>query len=122
MKKAVMFILIAVVVFSGIYVAFKREFDQFNPFYKQNEVYVIVDTSGEPEGKGNNIRYRYNLTGYTEQGREKRITFSASSELEQGTYVKVLAKGAYTKKWMKVKSEDVPAGVLEKVGGANNEK
>ena len=116
MKKAVMFFLIGLVVFSGIYVVYKRDIDQFNPFYKQAGVYVIVDKSAEPETRRNNTRYRYNLKGYTEQGQAKKITFSSSSELEQGTYVKVVAKGAYTKEWSKVQEKDMPTHVLERLG------
>lgn len=116
MKKAILFFLIALVVFSGIYIVYKRELDQFNPFYKQVKVYAVVDQPAEPETTNNNTRYRYNLKGYTVQGQANKITFSSSIELEQGTYVQVLAKGAYTKEWMKLKKQDMPTPVLEKMG------
>lgn len=121
MRKTVLSLLIALVVFSGIYVGYKREFDQFNPFYKQEEVYVIVDKPAEPETRNGNTRYRYNLKGYTVKGQAKKITFSSSIELEQGTYVEVHAKGAYTKEWMKLKEQAIPTRVLEKLGEPKDE-
>jgi uncharacterized protein (TIGR01655 family) len=115
MKKTVISILVALVIVSGIYIVFKRDFDQFNPLYKQEVVYVMVSKPGEVEVRNSNTRYRYNLAGYTEQGQRKKITFSSSTDLELGTYVKVVAKGAYTKKWTLVKQEDIPNESLKKV-------
>ena len=97
MKKPIIFILVAVIACAALYITYKREFDQFNPLYEEEYVYAIINKPGKPEGK--HIRYRYNLTGHTEQGQKKKITFSSSNEQEIGSYVKVLAKGAYTKKW-----------------------
>src|SRR5690554_7004230 len=100
MKKVAMISLIALVICSVLYITYKREFDQFNPLYSEEVVYVVINEPAEPEGKENRIRYRFNLTGYTDKGQEKQITFSSSTELEQGTYVRVVAKGAYTKNWV----------------------
>lgn len=111
MKKRVVFILIALVICVGTFFTFKKEFDQFNPFYTQEYVYVSINKPGKPEGQY--IRYRYNLTGYTEQGKKKKITFSSSKELSQGSYVKVLAKGAYTKKWILIEKKDMPKKALQ---------
>lgn len=115
MKKRITFILIVVVIFAGLYITFKRDFDQFNPLYKEHYVYAVVTKPDSTEGKDDRIRYRYNLTGYTEKGQEKKITFSSSSELEQNIYVKVLAKGAYTKEWILMKKEDIPSNTLNKL-------
>lgn len=112
MKKAMIGILVGLVICTGLYVTYKREFDQFNPLYQEETVYVVVNKQGEPEGK-KYVRYRYNLTGYTEQGNKKKITFSASDQLDQGTYVKVVAKGAYTKDWSPIQKEDVPSKALK---------
>ncbi len=111
MKKIVIISIIALVICSVMYITFKREFDQFNPLYKEEYVYVVINKPAEPEGKY--IRYRYNLTGFTEQGQKKKITFSSSKELEQNTYVKVLAKGAYTKEWIMIKKEDIPNNAMK---------
>ena len=111
MKKALLLILITVLICSALYITFKREFDQFNPLYKEEYVYAVINEPAKLEGK-EYIRYRYNLTGYTDQGQKKKITFSSSNEQEQGAYVKVLAKGAYTMKWNIIQQEEVPDKAL----------
>lgn len=113
MKKKFIFLLVAIVICSGLYVTFKRDFDQFNPFYKEHYVYAVINKPAELEGKNEWTRYRYNLTGYTAQGEKKKITFSSSEEQKQNAYVKVLAKGAYTKEWILIKKEDIPNDVLK---------
>lgn len=111
MKKNIIIAVIVLLLCSSLYVTFKREFDQFNPFYDKEVVYVLIDEPGKLETKYD--RYRYNLTGYTEQGEKKKITFASSAELEQNSYVKVVAKGAYTYSWLKIKNEEVPDGALK---------
>jgi uncharacterized protein (TIGR01655 family) len=111
MKKNILFALVALVICSGIYIIFKQDFDRYNPLYKQEYVYVIINKPAKPERQ--NARFRYNLSGYTEQGQKKKITFSASKELDQNTYVRVLAKGAYTQEWIFIKKEDVPNKALQ---------
>ncbi|WP_160033995.1 YxeA family protein [Paenibacillus sp. An7] len=113
MKKTVAFILVFAVICSGLYIAYKRDFDQFNPLYKEQYVYAAITKPGKIEGKEERIRYRYNLTGATAQGEKKKITFSSSKELEQNTYVRVLSKGAYTREWILIKKEDIPNQVLK---------
>lgn len=113
MKKKFIFILMAIVVFSGLYLTFKREFDQFNPFYKEAYVYAVINKPAETEGENEWIRYRYNLTGYTAQGEKTKITFSSSDEQKQDVYVKVLAKGAYTKSWTLIQKEEIPDKALK---------
>ncbi|WP_413032850.1 YxeA family protein [Paenibacillus xylanilyticus] len=119
MKKTVIFIFIIVIICSGLYITFKREFDQFNPLYKEQYVYAVINKPAEQEGKNEWIRYRYNLTGYTEQGQKKKITFSSSKELEQGTYVSVLAKGSYTKKWILIQRDDIPDNAINSINSTN---
>lgn len=85
--------------------------DAFNPLYGMENVYVVVNKPFKPEDKYG--RFRYNLTGYTAEGQEKKITFSSSSELEQGTFVRVKSKGAYTKEWTLIQKEDIPDKALK---------
>ncbi|MRN54937.1 YxeA family protein [Paenibacillus monticola] len=115
MKKKVAFILIAVVIFAGFYVTFKRDFDQFNPLYKEKYVYAVINKPAEQEGKDEWIRYRYNLSGYTAQGEKIKITFSSSNEQEQDAYVRVLAKGDYTAKWAQIPMEVIPDKAFNKL-------
>ncbi|WP_150271760.1 YxeA family protein [Paenibacillus tepidiphilus] len=112
MKKTIISLLIALVACSVLYLTFKREFDQFNPLYKEEYVYVVINKPAEAEFKHTGTRYRYNLTGYTEQGQKKTITFSSSKELDPNRYAEVLAKGAYTKKWTLIQEEEIPAYAL----------
>lgn len=112
MKKTMISLLIALVACSVLYITFKRDLDQFNPLYKEAYVYVVINKPAEVEVKHTGTRYRYNLTGYTEQGQKKKITFSSSTELDPNRYVEVLAKGAYTKKWNLIQKEEIPAHAL----------
>ena len=111
MKKTVVFMLVVLVICSAMYLPFKREFDQFNPLYKEEYVYAVITKPAGYEEKYD--RYRYNLSGYTKQGDKKKVTFSSSKELEQETYVRVLAKGAYTKGWELIQKEDIPVDALK---------
>lgn len=47
MKKPVIFILIAMIVCSVMYITFKKDFDQFNPLYKEEYAFSVVNTSGK---------------------------------------------------------------------------
>lgn len=107
MKKTLSIALLFVVFVIAMYVFFKRDFDQFNPMYEEQYVYAVVNEAGKPEGR-DYIRYRYNLTGYNEQGKKTKITFSSSVQLEPKTNVKVLAKGSYTKSWEIITQDDMP--------------
>lgn len=107
MKKAIALLVITVVAVAGLYVFFKEDLDRFNPLYEEEYVYVMINKPAEPD----NRRFKYQLSGYNEEGKERKVRFSASVDLEQGTYLKVLAKGAFTKSWESVKEEDLPPGV-----------
>jgi len=115
MKKSVIFILTALIVCSALYLTFKREFDQFNPFYEEQYVYAVINEPAKKEGKNEWIRYRYNLTGYTGKGEKEKITFSSSKEQKSESYVRVLAKGAYTKEWTIIEEKMIPGNVLNRL-------
>ena len=86
-------------------------FDQINPMISQKNVYVQVD---EQQPKKVHHRYEYSLTGYTSGGNEKKVTFTSSTLLPEGSYLKVDAKGSYVKTWEMVKSHKLPSKVKEK--------
>ena len=115
MKKPVIFILIGLVVCSVLYLTFKRDFDQFNQLYKEQYVYAVIKKPAKKEGKNEWIRYRYNLTGYTGEGEKEKITFSSDKEQQPESYVRVLAKGAYTKEWIIVEEEEIPEKALNQL-------
>ena len=52
-------------------------------------------------------RYRYNVTGYTKEGKKSDVTFASGDVLEPNTYIEVVAKGSYTRKWTKLKENEV---------------
>lgn len=112
MKKTAALILIAAIICSGLYLTFKRDLDQFNPLYKEKYVYAVINEAAAQEGKNEWIRYRYNLTGYTAVGEKKEVTFSSSKKQEPGAYVRVLAKGDYTKEWILITKEAVPTKAM----------
>ena len=110
MKKMVALLVVVgliVAVTAGMYITFKEEFDRFNPLYEEEYVYVMIN---EP-AKEDEHRYHYQLTGYREDGKQQKVRFSASVDLEQGTYLKLLAKGSYTKSWESITEEQLPSGV-----------
>ena len=116
MKKPIILILSVLVVCSVMYLTFKKDFDQFNPLYKEEYAFSVVNTPGKAEvSNRGGTRYRYNLTGFTEQGRKKEFTFSSSKQLDQGIYVKALAKGAYTREWVLIHKEEVPSLALDAI-------
>ena len=110
MKKIIPLLIIVgliVAVSAGLYATFKGDLDRFNPFYEEEHVYVMITEAGkEDEG-----RYYYRLTGYNEEGKQRKVRFSASVDLEQGTYLKLLVKGSYTKSWESITEEQLPSGV-----------
>ncbi|MGR6541736.1 YxeA family protein [Paenibacillus tundrae] len=115
MKKIVVFVLTVLIVCSALYLTFKREFDQFNPLYEEQYVYAVISEPAKKEGKNEWIRYRYNLTGYTVKGEKKKITFSSSKEQNPEGYVRVLAKGAYTKEWILIEEDMIPENVVNQL-------
>ncbi|KAF9137524.1 hypothetical protein BGX30_010142 [Mortierella sp. GBA39] len=81
--------------------------DRFNPLVPQEDVFVRIDKPAEND----NGRYKYELTGYNSEGEKKKVIFTSSTQLPEGTYLKVMAKGAYTESYTKVKKEDVPRDI-----------
>ncbi|WP_433616118.1 YxeA family protein [Paenibacillus cellulositrophicus] len=81
--------------------------DRFNPLVPQEDVFVRIDKPAEND----NGRYKYKLTGYNLEGEKKKVIFTSSTQLPEGTYLKVSAKGAYTENYTKVKEEDVPRNI-----------
>ncbi|MBO7744407.1 YxeA family protein [Paenibacillus sp. MWE-103] len=79
--------------------------DRFNPFLTKEFVFVQINHQGKPEPQG---RVAYELTGFSAGGMKKKVKFTASTQLPIGTYLKVLAKGAYTQEYEKINEEALP--------------
>lgn len=104
MRKIFISSLIAVVVMVSLYFVFRESFDRFNPWMEQEYVYVeLQEDPVDDDG-----RYKYREQGVTASGKEKSVVFSSSTRLEQGTLVKVLAKGSYTVEYQLIQEDEMP--------------
>lgn len=104
----IVFVVIVLVVLGAVFMtSFKEEFDRFNPFMTKEYVYVQINEPAQPE----HGRFKYKLTGYNAEGKKKKISFTASIELKEGTLLKVLARGSYTEVWEKVEPDDIPKDI-----------
>ncbi|WP_128103134.1 YxeA family protein [Paenibacillus sp. DCT19] len=106
MKKRIFIsCLVGIVIISGLYFFAREPFDRFNPWIEQQYVYVEVqDQPVDDDG-----RYKYKEQGVTESGETKRVVFSTSTRLEQGTFLKVLAKGTYTENYEFIDEGEIPS-------------
>ncbi|MDT0121992.1 YxeA family protein [Paenibacillus sp. RRE4] len=104
-KRLLISSLIGMVILAGLYIFMREPLDRFNPWIQ--EQYVFVKVQGEPEDDDG--RYKYREHGVTENGETKQVVFSTSSKLEQGTLVKVLAKGTYTADYTFIKVHEMPS-------------
>lgn len=104
MKKILTSCLIVALIIAGLYLLFREPFDRFNPLIEEG--YVYVEVQGEPtDDQG---RYKYREQGVTESGATKGVVFTTSIRLDQGTLVKVLAKGAYTAEYKFINEDEMP--------------
>jgi uncharacterized protein (TIGR01655 family) len=105
MKKNIfIFCFVAVVAIASTYLLFREPLDRFNPLIEQEYVYVQVQNDPTDD----NGRYKYREQGITQSGESKRVVFSTSTKLDQGTLLKVLAKGAYTKEYTFINEGEIP--------------
>ncbi|BAM46625.1 YxeA family protein [Amphibacillus xylanus] len=104
MKKFLISCIVVVVVFGSLYFFFREPFDRFNPLLEQE--YVYIEIQNEPAD--DNGRYKYKEEGVTEKGETKQVVFTTSTRLEEGTLLKVLAKGAYTQEYKFINEIEMP--------------
>lgn len=103
-KKILISCIVVVVAIASIYLLFPEPFDRFNPLIEQEYVYVEV----QDEPADDNGRYKYREQGVTESGKTKQVVFSTSIRLDQGTFLKVLAKGTYTLEYEFINEDEIP--------------
>lgn len=105
MKRRTMIIcLVGIAVIAGMYFLLRESFDRFNPWLEEAYVYVVV----ENEPADDNGRYKYREQGVTAGGETKKVVFTASTRLAQGTHLKVLAKGTYTASYQPISADEMP--------------
>lgn len=108
MKKTWLFIGIILVVIALLGMFSPEKLRPENPAGKA--VYYTMITSSGVQNK--NERYGYELTAYNEQGKEKKLGFSAGKRLKQGAYVRLyhtLIRGVTH--WEEVSFEELPKEV-----------
>lgn len=74
--------------------------------------YTIVDHA--PIGQGDNGRYNYELTGYTAQGNTKKLSFTASKQLQDNASLKLYV--THTRgvtHWEEISQEELPEQVKQ---------
>lgn len=108
MKKRILIsCFVAIIMITGLYFFMREPFDRFNPMMKEEYVYVKV----QAEPVDDDGRYKYKEQGVTESGEMKRVVFSTSTRLDQGTFLKVLAKGTYTADYKFIKEHEMPSNL-----------
>ncbi|MBE1442936.1 YxeA family protein [Paenibacillus sp. OAS669] len=109
MKKAGAVLALIIVIVAIVFITSKDVIDRFNPLINKEYVYVRINQPAQDEDG----RFRYNLTGYNAEGLKKKVSFTASTKLPEGAYVKVLAKGAYAQEWEQIKEEEAPKEIKQ---------
>lgn len=108
MKKGGAIAALVIIILGGVlFISARDVLDRFNPLVPQEDVFVRISQPAEPD----NGRYKYELSGYNAEGKKKKVTFTSSAPLPEGTYLKVHAKGAYTESYKKVTEQEVPQGI-----------
>ncbi|MEC1646011.1 MULTISPECIES: YxeA family protein [Bacillus] len=110
MKKAmaILAVLAAAAIISGLLFFHNDVTDRFNPFIHQQDVYVQIDRDGKHLSPGGT---EYTLDGYLASGKKEEVTFFAGKDLRKNAYLKVKAKGKYVETWEEVRFEDMPPSV-----------
>lgn len=79
-------------------------------FVQKSDYYVQIDNSKiEQISRTDNMKYKYTLTGYNQNGNSKEIEFNTSRELREGAYLKLevmLLRGVIT--WEEVEIDELP--------------
>lgn len=79
-------------------------------FVQKSDYYVQIDnTKIEQISRTDNMKYKYTLTGYNQNGNSKEIEFNTSRELREGAYLKLevmLLRGVIT--WEEVEPNELP--------------
>ncbi|WP_313801333.1 YxeA family protein [Cytobacillus sp.] len=107
-----MLVVAAIIAFSMTFFVKNELADMLNPFIPHKDVFVKIDQSGK---KMNQSTYEYALEGINENGKNIKITFTASKQLREGAYLKLDTKRTYVKSWEEVQLNDIPAVVKKKL-------
>lgn len=111
MKKTFTLLALVIIILTCLWLFFMDP-DKLTPDNPAGKTtyYTIVDISSAK--KGDNGRYNYELTGYTDQGKPKQLSFSTSKQLQTGAYIKLyvtLFRGVTH--WEEITSDEIPRQV-----------
>ncbi len=102
-----------VVIVGGLYMLLPEEDrDHLNPLIPKENLYVRINESPVPVGP----RFEYTLTGYTDEGEKREVTFSAGKVLKENAYLKIVVKGSFVEEWEELSFEQLPEKIKEKLG------
>ncbi|WP_099221315.1 YxeA family protein [Listeria costaricensis] len=111
MKKA-FFITISVILALGILAVLALRFINFNQI-GADQYYVQITQNGDKQTEyaddGEDIsRYNYELTGYDENGKAKKLSFDAEKNLRLNAYLRVYYKNDVVSSYEEVQKQDIP--------------
>ncbi|MEI3611356.1 YxeA family protein [Pseudogracilibacillus sp. SO30301A] len=106
MKKILISCLVLIITIASLYFFFQEIFDRFNPLI--DEEYVYVEIQDEDEPIDDDGRFKYDLEGINKNNKTKQVVFSSSTRLEPGTFIRVLAKGAYSIEYEFINEDEMP--------------
>jgi len=108
MKKAFTFLAVGLVVLTGLWLFFMNpaKLTPDNPAGKTIYYTVVNQESATTDSNG---RYAYELTGYTDEGKSKQLSFTASKPLQQGAFLKLYVTTLRgVTHWEEVSANDLP--------------
>lgn len=98
----------ALIIAGAAYLFHMENYDQF--FYCK----VMETDSYKETGAGSDLPYEYTLTGYSEKGEAKKLTFKTAQKLEPGECLKLEVRSAGVYHYDQISSDQLPPIVLQK--------
>ncbi|MBE9916936.1 YxeA family protein [Paenibacillus donghaensis] len=111
MKKTLALFALVVVILTCLWLFFMDP-DKLTPDNPAGKTTYYAIVNAEPGGKDSNGRYDYELTGYTDRGKSKKLTFSTGKKLQNGAFLKLYStylRGVTY--WEEVRPEQLPEGI-----------
>lgn len=85
-------------------------------FYESKDYYTIIDNSNVQKIDDVDFKYKYTLTSYSSDGKEKDISFLTTRELRSDAYIKIkymISRGVVS--WEEVQFDDIPSKAKNKL-------
>lgn len=98
----------ALIIAGAAYLFHMENYDSF--FYCK----VMETDSCKETGPGSDLPYEYTLTGYSQKGEAKKLTFKTAQKLEPGECLKLEVRSAGVYHYDQISSDQLPPIVLQK--------